>query len=194
MSAGWPGSASRRTRRPTGTDIKALRAAAAKALAGEIAERAEKVATSPNGDFVLASDGTLRWRGAVIAADRRRRQRAQAALHPACRRRARDRPARAGAGPHRSLDREPDRDAAQAAGRPRRRRVALAGGAGHRLPPGRESRRGRPRRDRRRGARPRPGIAGRHARPRRPLRRASHLCSGAAQAGSRARCSRCSGR
>ena len=50
-----------------GTDIKALRTAAAKALAGEIAERAEKVATSPNGDFVLASDGTLRWRGGVIA-------------------------------------------------------------------------------------------------------------------------------
>jgi ATP-dependent RNA helicase SUPV3L1/SUV3 len=50
-----------------GPDIKALRAAAAKALAGEIAERAETVATSPNPDFVLASDGTLRWRGAVIA-------------------------------------------------------------------------------------------------------------------------------
>ena len=50
-----------------GTDVKALRAAAAKALAGEIVERAEKVATSPNTDFVLASDGTLRWRGAVIA-------------------------------------------------------------------------------------------------------------------------------
>jgi ATP-dependent RNA helicase SUPV3L1/SUV3 len=50
-----------------GTEIKALRAAAAKALAGEIADRAEKVATSPNTDFVLASDGTLRWRGAVIA-------------------------------------------------------------------------------------------------------------------------------
>ncbi|HET7715161.1 MAG TPA: helicase-related protein [Bauldia sp.] len=50
-----------------GTDVKALRAAAAKALAGEIGERAEKVATSPNGDFVLASDGTLRWRGGVIA-------------------------------------------------------------------------------------------------------------------------------
>jgi len=50
-----------------GTDVKALRAAAAKALAGEIADRAEKVATAPNPDFVLASDGTLRWRGAVIA-------------------------------------------------------------------------------------------------------------------------------
>ena len=50
-----------------GTDVKALRAAATKALSGEITERAEKVATSPNGDFVLASDGTLRWRGGVIA-------------------------------------------------------------------------------------------------------------------------------
>jgi ATP-dependent RNA helicase SUPV3L1/SUV3 len=50
-----------------GPDARALRAAAAKALASEIVERAEKVATSPNGDFVLASDGALRWRGQVIA-------------------------------------------------------------------------------------------------------------------------------
>ncbi len=50
-----------------GTDARALRSAAAKALAGEIAERAERVATSVNNDFVLASDGTLRWRGAAIA-------------------------------------------------------------------------------------------------------------------------------
>ena len=50
-----------------GTDVKALRAAAAKALTGEITERAEKVATSPNGEFVLASDGMLRWRGEVVA-------------------------------------------------------------------------------------------------------------------------------
>ena len=67
MSAGWPGSASRRTRRPTAPTSRRSAPRRPKALAGEIAERAEKVATSPNGDFVLASDGTLRWRGAVIA-------------------------------------------------------------------------------------------------------------------------------
>jgi ATP-dependent RNA helicase SUPV3L1/SUV3 len=50
-----------------GPDGKALRAAAQKALAGEIAERAERVATAPNGDFVLAGDGTLRWQGAPVA-------------------------------------------------------------------------------------------------------------------------------
>ncbi len=50
-----------------GPEAKALRAAAQKALAGEIAERAEKVATAANKDFVLAGDGTLRWQGAAIA-------------------------------------------------------------------------------------------------------------------------------
>jgi len=50
-----------------GPDAKALRAAAAKALAGEIAARAERVAAAPNADFVLATDGTLRWQGDPIA-------------------------------------------------------------------------------------------------------------------------------
>jgi ATP-dependent RNA helicase SUPV3L1/SUV3 len=50
-----------------GPEAKALRAAAQKALAGEIAERAEKVATAANQDFVLAGDGALRWRGTAIA-------------------------------------------------------------------------------------------------------------------------------
>ncbi len=50
-----------------GPEAKALRAAAQKALAGEIAERAERVATAANPDFVLAGDGTLRWQGAAIA-------------------------------------------------------------------------------------------------------------------------------
>ncbi|MEX2318207.1 MAG: helicase, partial [Bauldia sp.] len=50
-----------------GPEAKALSAAAGKALAGEIAERAEKVATAANPDFALAGDGTLRWRGAAIA-------------------------------------------------------------------------------------------------------------------------------
>ncbi|HZP19624.1 MAG TPA: helicase-related protein [Bauldia sp.] len=50
-----------------GPDAKALRAAAQKALSGEIAERAERVATAANGDILLAADGTLRWRGAAVA-------------------------------------------------------------------------------------------------------------------------------
>ncbi len=50
-----------------GPEAKALRSAAQKALAGEIAERAEKVATSANKDFILAGEGTLRWQGAAIA-------------------------------------------------------------------------------------------------------------------------------
>jgi ATP-dependent RNA helicase SUPV3L1/SUV3 len=50
-----------------GPETKALRAAAQKALAGEITSRAEKLAASGNGDFVLAGDGALRWHGAAIA-------------------------------------------------------------------------------------------------------------------------------
>ncbi len=50
-----------------GPEAKALRTAAQKALAGEIAERAEKVATAANKDFILAGDGTLRWQGTAIA-------------------------------------------------------------------------------------------------------------------------------
>jgi ATP-dependent RNA helicase SUPV3L1/SUV3 len=50
-----------------GPDGKALRLAAQKALAGEIAERAEKVATAANPDFILGADGSLRWQGAAVA-------------------------------------------------------------------------------------------------------------------------------
>ena len=44
-----------------GSDAKALQATAQKALAGEIESRAEKLAAAPDDQFVLASDGTLRW-------------------------------------------------------------------------------------------------------------------------------------
>jgi ATP-dependent RNA helicase SUPV3L1/SUV3 len=50
-----------------GPEAKALSAAAARALAGEIARRADKVATAANPEFALAGDGTLRWQGAAIA-------------------------------------------------------------------------------------------------------------------------------
>ncbi|HVY21682.1 MAG TPA: helicase-related protein [Bauldia sp.] len=50
-----------------GPEAKALRAAAQKALAGEIVNRAEKLAAAGNTDFVLAADGALRWQGATVA-------------------------------------------------------------------------------------------------------------------------------
>ncbi|MCO4317543.1 helicase [Phyllobacterium sp. 21LDTY02-6] len=50
-----------------GSDAKAIRSAAQKALAAEFESRAERFAASANGDFALASDGTLRWIGAPIA-------------------------------------------------------------------------------------------------------------------------------
>jgi ATP-dependent RNA helicase SUPV3L1/SUV3 len=50
-----------------GSDAKALHAAARSALAGEIDARATKVAQAPEREFVLASDGTLRWTGAAVA-------------------------------------------------------------------------------------------------------------------------------
>jgi ATP-dependent RNA helicase SUPV3L1/SUV3 len=43
-----------------------LQAAARSALAGEIDARATKVAQAPEREFVLASDGTLRWTGAPV--------------------------------------------------------------------------------------------------------------------------------
>ncbi|GLK78232.1 helicase [Methylopila jiangsuensis] len=45
---------------------KALRAAAAKALAGEIEARANRFANVGDGDIVLASDGAVRWQGELV--------------------------------------------------------------------------------------------------------------------------------
>jgi ATP-dependent RNA helicase SUPV3L1/SUV3 len=50
-----------------GSEAKALQAAALKALAGEIDARAEKLSVAPDDQFVLASDGTLRWTGDAVA-------------------------------------------------------------------------------------------------------------------------------
>jgi ATP-dependent RNA helicase SUPV3L1/SUV3 len=50
-----------------GSDAKALQATALKALAGEIDARAEKLAAAPDEQFVLASDGTIRWTGDAVA-------------------------------------------------------------------------------------------------------------------------------
>lgn len=50
-----------------GPDAKAIRAAAQKALSGEIQRRAEGIAAAGNDKFTLGADGTLRWQGLLIA-------------------------------------------------------------------------------------------------------------------------------
>jgi ATP-dependent RNA helicase SUPV3L1/SUV3 len=50
-----------------GPEAKALRAAAQKALASEIDTRAGRLAASADDAFVLASDGSVRWMGEVVA-------------------------------------------------------------------------------------------------------------------------------
>jgi ATP-dependent RNA helicase SUPV3L1/SUV3 len=49
-----------------GSEAKALQNAAQKALAGEIDTRAARLSLAPDSQFVLASDGTLRWTGAPV--------------------------------------------------------------------------------------------------------------------------------
>jgi ATP-dependent RNA helicase SUPV3L1/SUV3 len=49
-----------------GPDAKALRAAAQKALAGEIDARAARVQSAPDEHFVLAGDGAIRWMGEAV--------------------------------------------------------------------------------------------------------------------------------
>jgi ATP-dependent RNA helicase SUPV3L1/SUV3 len=61
-----------------GSDAKALQATAQKALAGEIDARAEKLAAGADDQFVLTSDGTIRWTGDAVA----RLMAADDALHP----------------------------------------------------------------------------------------------------------------
>ena len=50
-----------------GEDARAVKAAAQKALAAEYEARAERFASSGNGDLALDSDGLLRWLGQPIA-------------------------------------------------------------------------------------------------------------------------------
>jgi ATP-dependent RNA helicase SUPV3L1/SUV3 len=49
------------------TDAKALASAAAQVVAPEIAKRADRLSGAPNEEFVLSTDGQLRWRGEVVA-------------------------------------------------------------------------------------------------------------------------------
>lgn len=62
-----------------GSEAKALQAAAQKALASEIEQRAQKLSQSADDKFVLASDGTIRWIGdgvgALVAAEETMRPR-----------------------------------------------------------------------------------------------------------------------
>jgi ATP-dependent RNA helicase SUPV3L1/SUV3 len=50
-----------------GSEAKALQATAAKALAGEIEARAEKLSGAKDDQIVLTSDGTIRWTGDAVA-------------------------------------------------------------------------------------------------------------------------------
>jgi ATP-dependent RNA helicase SUPV3L1/SUV3 len=49
-----------------GSEAKALQAAARSALAGEIDARAIKLTQAPDREFVLSSDGSIRWTGAPV--------------------------------------------------------------------------------------------------------------------------------
>src|SRR5439155_546943 len=61
-----------------GSDAKALQAAAQAVLAGEINARAEKLGNAPDEQFVLTSEGIIRWTGDAVA----RLSAAEEALHP----------------------------------------------------------------------------------------------------------------
>lgn len=61
-----------------GSDAKALQAAASQVLAGEIDARATKLGAAPDDQFVLTSDGTIRWTGDAVA----KLVAADEALHP----------------------------------------------------------------------------------------------------------------
>ena len=61
-----------------GSDAKALQAAAQQVLASEIDSRATKLAAAPDDQFVLTSDGTIRWTGDAVA----KLVAADDALHP----------------------------------------------------------------------------------------------------------------
>lgn len=48
------------------TDAKGLRSAAAQVVAPEIVKRAQRLVGAPNEEFVLATDGFVRWRGDLV--------------------------------------------------------------------------------------------------------------------------------
>ena len=64
-----------------GSEAKALQNAAQKALAGEIAARASRLAEASDAQFALAADGTVRWTGAAVG----KLQAGEEVLHPRAR-------------------------------------------------------------------------------------------------------------
>ena len=165
-----------------GSDAKALQATAQKALAGEIDARAEKLSQAPDDQFVLTSDGTIRWTGDAVA----KLVAADDALHPRLRiiadERLDRRAARSGADPARSVAEDAYRKAARAAVRTRQGRGHHRHRARHRVPADRGARRARALEDRRRDEGSRPAVARHLAQIRRALRRLSHLFAGAVEA------------
>ena len=165
-----------------GSEAKTLQGAARSALAGEIDARATKVTQAPDREFVLSSDGSVRWTGApvgkLIAGDDVLRP--QASRHR--RRATHRRVARGGADAARSLARESHRTVARAVVRAGRSRRHHRHRARRCLPVDRVDRRaGAPEGGRGR-QRPRPAVARTAAQIRRALRRLSSLPAGAAQA------------
>ena len=165
-----------------GSDAKALQATALKALAGEIDARAEKLAAAPDEQFVLTSDGTIRWTGDAVA----RLVAADDALHPRLRIISDDRLTGA---PREAVQTRLDLwlkthiekllgplfDLHEGRGHHRHR-------ARHRVPADRGARRAGAAEDRRRDEGSRPAVARHVAQIRRALRRLSHLRPGAAEA------------
>ena len=166
-----------------GSEAKTLQGAARSALAGEIDARAIKLTQAPDREFVLSSDGSVRWTGApvgkLIAGDDVLRPR-----HPRHRRRAAHRRvARGGADAARSLAEEPHRAAARPAVLARRRRGHHRHRPRRRLSVDRVDRRAGAAEGRRGGQGARPAVARDLAQIRRALRRLSSLSAGAAEAG-----------
>ena len=165
-----------------GSDAKALQAAAQQVLAKEIDTRAEKLAAAPDEQFVLTSDGTIRWTGDAVA----KLVSADDALHPRVRiisdERLNGAPREAVADAARSLAQDAYRKAAGAAVRPAEGRGRHRHRARHRVPADRGARRAGAREDFRRDEGSRPAVAGAAAQIRRAVRRLSHLFPGAAEA------------
>ena len=166
-----------------GSEAKALAGAAQKALAGEIDARAARLAQAKDEQFVLATDGIIRWQGQpvgrIVAADEALKPRVRIIADEQLTGAPRDNvQARLDA-----LAQVAYREAARGAVPARQRRGRHRAGARRRLPARGIARRDRARQDRRRREVARPAGARVAAQIRRALRRLSHLRAGAAQAG-----------
>ena len=166
-----------------GSDAKALQATAQKALAGEIDARAEKLAAAPDDQFVLTSDGTIRWTGDAVA----KLMAADDALHPRIRiisdERLNGAPREAVADAARSVAEDAYRETAGAFVRAFQGRGHHGDRARHRVPADRGARRAGALQDRGRDEGSRPAVARHVAQIRRALRRLSHLRPAAVEAG-----------